>query len=436
MAITQDSLIGWQAVEASGDLKILRTVLDNLGDEELMLALEEERKGRRDKYPVRAVWNTCVAGIVLGHATAAACLRELRRNAELRQVLGYDPMLGSEATPPDYVLSRLLAKLVKHQALLDAIFARLIAKIIELIPDFGARLAIDSKAIKSLMKSDGDAGFGVKKTTDADEVVVMNWYGYKIHCISDTATELPIAFTVTAPTTHDSKPLFPLLDQALKAHPELKERAGSIAADKAYDDGQVKLTLHQAYGLAPIIPSRDLQKGEYRALDEKHHDTIYFSPEGEIVCRHDPFNKEQAKQFCSMEFKGFEADRETLKFRCPAAAFGIECKNREACRSIIKDEGHGRIVRIKLEDNPRLFLPVHQGSRRFEKLYAERTSIERLFSRLDHMFGMEAPLRSKGLERATIRVTLAFSAMLATAVGWLMEERQDMIRSRLQTSAA
>ncbi len=35
----------------------------------------------------------------------------------------------------------------------------------------------------------------------------------------------------------------------------------------------------------------------------------------------------------AMAFQGFEADRGgTLKYRCPAAAFDLDCKGRDACR--------------------------------------------------------------------------------------------------------
>ena len=436
MAITQQTLIGWQAVESSGDLKILSYVLDHLGDEELLLALEAERAGRRDKYPLRAVWNAFLSSIVLGHGTIAALIRELRRNAELRQVLGFDPMLGSNAVPPDYIFSRLLNKLLKHSEAVERIFTNLVSKLFILLPDFGKHLAVDGKAIHSVRKSDIEAGAGKKTTTDEVQIIVFTWYGFKIHCLCDVTHELPIAFVVTAANENDSPHLLPLLEKGFKDHSELEERAESVAADKGYDDGGDKKTIHEEYGIAPIIPPRDLAKGAHKPLDEKHSDTIYIAPDGEVCCRHDPFNKDVGKQFCAMQFCGYESDRDTLKFRCPAAAFGLECKNKDACRSATKDSGHGRTIRIALDEDPRLFLPVYTKSLRFEKLYNMRTGIERMFYRLDHLFGMEVPLRTMGIEKARLKVGLAFSAMIATALGWLAEERPDMIRSRLQSSAA
>jgi len=54
-------------VDEASDLDRLRVLLEALPDEELMRALEQERKGRRDDYPVRAMWNSLLAAIVFQH---------------------------------------------------------------------------------------------------------------------------------------------------------------------------------------------------------------------------------------------------------------------------------------------------------------------------------------------------------------------------------
>jgi hypothetical protein len=54
--IIQQKIFSWKDVEASGELERLRMVIEALPDDELMKVLEGERKGRRDDYPIRAVW--------------------------------------------------------------------------------------------------------------------------------------------------------------------------------------------------------------------------------------------------------------------------------------------------------------------------------------------------------------------------------------------
>jgi len=87
--IPQRRLFGWNEIDERGDLERLRLVLEYMPDEELMVGLENERAGGRDDYPVRAVWNSVLAGIVYQHPSIESLRRELKRNGQLRQVCGF-----------------------------------------------------------------------------------------------------------------------------------------------------------------------------------------------------------------------------------------------------------------------------------------------------------------------------------------------------------
>jgi hypothetical protein len=124
--IPQRTLFEWHDVDDLGDLERLQFVLENLPDEPLMQALEHKRgRGRRD-YPVRAVWNSLLAGIVFGHETIESLRRELKRNGQLREICGFDPLKGSMAVPGSHVYSRFLYSLIKRQHLLTLMFERLV----------------------------------------------------------------------------------------------------------------------------------------------------------------------------------------------------------------------------------------------------------------------------------------------------------------------
>jgi hypothetical protein len=78
--IAQRELFTWKEIENLGDLERLRLVLDHLPDEALMEVLEAERGLRgRDDYPVRAVWNSLLAGIIYGHESIESLRREMSR---------------------------------------------------------------------------------------------------------------------------------------------------------------------------------------------------------------------------------------------------------------------------------------------------------------------------------------------------------------------
>lgn len=437
--IAQRSLFTWQDVESSPEILRLERVLKVLPDEELLLALEAQRDGRRDDYPLRALWNAVMAGIVFQHPSVASLLRELKRNGELRQMCGFDPLRGGDGVPPDYVFSRFLKRLLDKHDLVENIFDSLVERLRELLPDFGKCTAVDGKALPTWGRKDADADWGVKeyKGTDADGKAwqkVTKWFGYKVHLLVDTTYELPIACHVSKASDNDSPHLLPLIDKTQERHPELLERTEKLAADKGYDSAENKSVLYDDHGITPLIDTRDMSGGAMKPLDDQRHDTIYISGTGEVCCKVNPFDTNPDKKYCAMQFQGFEEDRQTLKFRCPAAAFGVECNNKEACQSRTKDSGFGRVVRVDMNSDRRVHMPCYRHSRKFEDDYKARTAVERVNSRIDHVYGMTRHT-VRGLKKMTLRVGIVCIAMLATAVAWVEAGLADNARSLLATAA-
>ena len=67
MADVVKPLFSWDAVEARSDLDRFYLVRAHLPDAEIIAALEAKRGSGRDDYPVRAMWNAVLAGIVFQH---------------------------------------------------------------------------------------------------------------------------------------------------------------------------------------------------------------------------------------------------------------------------------------------------------------------------------------------------------------------------------
>ena len=236
--IAQKSLFSWKIVERSSEILRVKRVLDVLPDEELITALVRERRGRRDDYPLELIWNTIIAGVVCGHESIAALRRELRRNGELREVCGFDPLHGETAVPPDYVYSRFLEKLFRHGELIDRIFARLVDRVAALLEDFGVDLAVDGKALPTYGRKDGDAAWGKKvykgKREDGTPwEKVVKWFGYKLHLVVDAKYELPVAWDVTAANEADTTHLLPLIEQIEQNHPEIEVELIDITDPRA-----------------------------------------------------------------------------------------------------------------------------------------------------------------------------------------------------------
>jgi len=358
-------------------------------------------------------------------------------------VCGFDPLRKDKATPLASVYSRFLRKLYRMRHLIDEMFHELVDALTVLLPDFGRDLAADGKAIQTLGRKDPDAAWGAKRTylTAGAEgkggKVTKWWFGYKLHLIVDANYELPVAFEVTKANVAETTRLMPMIEEIEKKHPVLHERAEALSADKGYDDGKDKAELYDSCGIVPVIDTRDMQKEEKREtwlpLDPEHHDTIYYDGTGRVACKIDPFEPSDEKAFAPMQFMGFEKSRETLKFRCPAAAYGLECRNRDACRCklAVRYGDYGRVVRVPLDRNRRLFMPIHRHTRTFRAAYKKRSSVERVNSRIDQVYGFERHF-IRGRAKMELRVGLAMIVMLATAVAWIRAGQKEKARSLLQ----
>ncbi len=443
--ISQTPLFSWEKVESSPEILRLTRVLEELPDEPIIRILVARRKGKRNDYPIEAVWNSLVAGIVFGHNGIESLRRELARNGELRQACGFDPLHGEKAVPPPWVYSRFLGKLYENRKMIDEMFHELVDRVTALLPDFGQDLAVDGKAIQTLGRKDPEAAWGAKRTylTAGAEGKggkhTKWWFGYKLHLIVDANYELPVAFEVTKANVAETTRLMPMVEEIKEKHPALHARAEALSGDRGYDSGKDKAALYESHGIAPLIDTRDMrQKKEiqtWQPLDPERHDAIYYDGTGRVACKIDPFEPSDEKAFAAMEFKGFEKDRETLKFRCPAAAYGIECKNRDACRCkiAVRDGHHGRIVRVPLDRDRRLFMPVHRHSRTFRKAYKKRSSVERVNSRIDQVYGFEHHF-IRGQAKMELRVGLTMIVMLATAAAWIRAGRKEDARSLLRAA--
>lgn len=438
----QHNLFTWQEIEVSSDLDRLKLVLDVIPDEKLMVHLEKDRGHGRDDYPVRPMWNALIAGIVFNHPSIASLARELWRNGELRHVCGFEP---GRPIPTQDALERLAKMVLDHRHYIDAMFKELVEELGKLLPDLGQKLAMDSKAIPShgrpvrdeskQKEPDGrrdlDADWGNKtsKGVREDGTVwekVKRWFGYKLHLLVDSTHELPLTYKVTRASAGDSPELLPMVRKLGKDHPRVAERAEELAADKAYDSGENKRELFDEMGINPIIDTRHLWKDEptqSRSLFPDRCDVFTYDESGRLYC-HCPVTGEKRDLF----FCGFERERGTLKYRCPAAAYDLNCKGRTLCEAMADVGSFGRTVRVPLDLDRRIFTPVAHPTAKWKRAYARRTAVERVNSRIDLVLGFERHY-IRGLYKMRCRISFALVIMLAMALGRIRKNQADLMRS-------
>jgi len=429
----QRQIFEWAELEILGDLERLRLVLEHLPDEKLMQHLERERFKGRDDYPVRAVWNSILAGVVYQHPSVESLRRELSRNNQLRRICGF----AEDKVPNASVYSRFMLKLFSHQDLIDEIFETLVGQCSELLPGFGRHLVLDGKAINSkakgrsnLEKKDGrrdlDANYGVKKYNGKREdgtlwEKVTTWFGYKLHLIVDADYELPVAFSVTPASHSEVKQAHHLVEALAENRPQILETAEYFTADRGYDDGKLIRELWDEYRIKAVIDIRALWLDGEKTKTLEGFDNIVYDYRGTVYCC-----CPRELKLKEMAYGGFEQQRETLKYRCPARHYGRQCKGEKECP--VKAS-----IRIPLATDRRVFTPLARSSYRWKVLYKKRTAVERVNSRLDVSFGFEQHF-IRGQVKMQFRCSLALCIMLAMAVGRVKEKQPDLMRSLVKTA--
>ena len=135
-----------------------------------------------------------------------------------------------------------------------------------------------------------------------------------------------MAFSVTQASRAETKELNG--DKLFEETPLL--RCKDFSADRGLDSGPFKAKLWDRYGIRPLIDTRLMWREEKNDPD--------YDPDKPIVRPLFDDNVYQRGEVLVLKpapnGTGFDADRGacgTLKYRCPAAAFGFDCAGRKEC---------------------------------------------------------------------------------------------------------
>lgn len=399
--ISQVSFDSYREIEVLGDLERLQLALEGLEDETLMNRLEKRRGKGRNDYPVRVLWNLIIAAKVFSHRTVASFRRELQRNSQLRKMCGLDDSgRKKHLVPPARVFSNFMKHLIEEQEEIDKMFAALTMELSELLPSFGETLAGDGKFLDSYAKHQAknpNAKAGDRAENDAvwagkeyhytdkngNEQVKTEWhYGFKVHLICDVKTELPVAYNVLLANSDEKKAM---KDMLAKLPCELKDRANYLLLDRGYDSTQMIQDIKSA-GIAPIVDIRNCWKNGEATKQYKDTDIVY-DYQGNVYMVDD-----SGKQH-KMLYEGHDRQKKCLRYSYK-----------------------GKIYKIYISYDERVFLPVARDSAKFARLYKGRTAVERLNGRIDRDFMFEDHC-IRGLEKMRLLASLALLIMNAMALG-------------------
>ncbi len=420
-------LFDWSALEDSPSLQTVRCLLDLFPDDALLEALRQARGRGRNDYPVHVLWGVVLLTALLRHPTTEACLGELRRNRDLRELIGIE---SEDKVPKPWNVSRFEELLGSgpHPALVREMFGALVERLGQAVPDLGARTAGDATALKARTAAtpaartrDEAAGLpapakGRKEYKDDEGKVVkvVEWFGYKLHLLVDVVHEVVLAYWITDTKAGDGETLPHLVEEAQARLPE--GRMKNLAYDKAADSEAVHEMLHQA-DIVPLIENRRLWKEEgERPLPglEGQVTNLVHDEAGAVYC-YDTESPEPVRH--AMAYIGHEKSRGTLKYRCPARHQGWSCPSEAVCNQGL---AYGKTVRIKQELDLRRFPAIPRATQQFERLYKGRTAVERVNARLKVFWGaddgnMRGARRFHARVGAVLLVHLGLATLLASA---------------------
>lgn len=422
IAITKP-LFAWDALEDSPSLKSIRRLLEAIPDQALLQSLREARGKGRDDYPVEVLWGTLLLAIALRHVSTDACLEDLKRNPALRLLIGIE----AEDTVPDADnMSRFLAKLGEepHLTHLRGCFDVMAQRLGLVVGDLGKDTAGDSTGLagraamsQALRAAEAEQGLpqptgGKKEYKDDDGKIthVVEWFGYKLHLLVDVKHEVALAYHITDTKAGDNERIPELVEQAKKNLPP--QRIKTLAYDKAADDGAVHEFLYDEQ-IAPLIQNRNFKLEEpEKVLGGRTPLNIVYDQAGTVFC-YDRVSKTPVRH--PMAYIGREAERGTLKYRCPARHQGFDCPSDPACNG---ERDYGLTVRVKQEIDLRRFPSIPRATKQFERLYDGRTAVERVNGRLKIFWGVDdgqvyGSRRFHGHVGAVMVVHLAFATLLA-----------------------
>jgi DDE family transposase/transposase-like protein DUF772 len=339
----------------------------------LIAELEATRWTGRPGYPIR-----CMVGIMLAKSLyAIPCwtrtLALVQEHTALRAALG---CWTDDQVPSIDACYRFTAKLRKHRDMLDRCVSSVIGSLHEEMPEMGKDVAIDASDMPAYANgqrfvskggrersddefSDPDASWGHRSAVSTRKG--GGFYGYRLHMAVDTATDLPLAWTVQTAKEAEKAFAIPLLDEVI----ERGFNVHTTVMDKGYDAGRIYDECEDR-NVRPIIPL--MQTPAVKRGEDKPP-----------CCVHGPWR-----------FAGAEHSRKACKWRCPTG----ECK--PASVWIKADRLHPLIPRETL---------------RWKKLYRGRAAIEREFGRLKHEWGL-SPLRVRRIERVRLHANLTILSQL------------------------
>jgi len=345
---------------------------------------------------------------------------ELLNNPSIAEPLGLHPLKRS---PSDERFSQFLRAHPNgyFQSVRESLVHHLIAEgVIS-----GTGIAVDSCAIEASVKEnnlktsmkdryekyhlppgDTDARLGVTiHFPNPFQRKIHYFWGYRNHIINDLDSELPIA-ELTLQANKDEKRVGLAMIQTL--HRDFSLPVKVVAADANFDVEEILRYIIEEMKAEAMIPRNP----------RNTQNTPYTMKRDDVYCQADlPMNRKG-----TMTVKGITY----LQYRCPLYWSKDVVGNYLLCPAghpkFFKQKGCNVLIRL----SPNIREKVPYGTQRFREVYATRTSVERVFSRLLSL-SMQKP-SVRGFRAIRNHCTIAHITVLLVALTAHRMGCEDKIR--------
>lgn len=345
---------------------------------------------------------------------------ELLNNPSIAEPLGLDPL---KRPPSDERFSRFLR--AHPNGYFQSVRESLVHKLIAEGVISGTGIALDSCAIEASVKEnnlktsvkdryekhhlpsgDKDARLGVTIHVPSPfKKEVHYFWGYRNHIINDLESELPIA-EMTVQAHKDEKKVG--LSMVKNLHRDFSLPIKVVAADANFDVEEILRYIIEEMKAEAMIPRNP----------RNAQNTPYTVERDEVYCQAAlPMNRKG-----KMTVKGITY----LQYRCP-----LHWSKDFVGQYLLCPAGHPKFLQQKgcnvlIRMTPSIREKVNYSTQRFKEVYATRTSVERVFSRLLSI-SMQKPT-VRGFRAIRNHCTIAHITVLLVALTAHRMGCEDKIR--------
>jgi len=374
----------------------LRAVINSLVDNEFRHDIHRMKHQVGAGYLAESMWKAYLLSFILNMHCTNDLIRRLEENPSFIDICGFNM---DKPLPSRWAFDRFVTTLSEYPHAIERVLDKAVTQLQQQLPEFGMTVAVDSTPVRShsnpnrKMRSDSEAGFIVK-----EGIARKTWkWGYKLHLIVDTAWEAPIACDVTLARQSDVAHLIPLIGMAKQRLAWF--RPWHVVADKGYDAGYNYKAIHDI-GAIPIIKMKDKQQSEGRySIDELG---IPHCQSGLPLLLKDHDKK-----------KG-------LRYVCPHRAGKADCSLFHECAL--------KVVWIRPYWEYRKLCSIPRDSKEWNTIYAERTAVERVNSKLKEHRRLNSHCH-RGLAKVRLHCLMSVLSLATTALAEANINNIDRVRA-------